>query len=142
MITDKTSNTTEEKNLKDILYSIENGNISNFLNNVFKEAFRDKITYKNTLIYIKKVIYNKPAIIVFWSDDTKTVSVCAEEDTFDVEKGLLIAVLKKLTSTEYILNLFEDWGKMPNNEDTRTKEDVEDYRRRKEISMRKIGGKK
>lgn len=45
---------------------------------------------------IKDVIFNKPATIVFWDDDTKTVVKCQEGDTFDPEKGLAMAIAKKL----------------------------------------------
>ena len=47
-------------------------------------------------VEIKKVIYNKPATIVLWDDGTKTVVKCDEHDTYDPEKGLLIAILKKI----------------------------------------------
>lgn len=44
---------------------------------------------------IEKVIYNKPATIIKWSDGTKTVVKCDKEDVYDPVKGLLIAILKK-----------------------------------------------
>lgn len=44
---------------------------------------------------IKKVIFNDPATIVLWSDDTKTVVKCGENDQFDPEKGLAMAITKK-----------------------------------------------
>lgn len=43
---------------------------------------------------IKKVIFNDPATIVFWSDGTKTVVKCHDEE-FDPEKGLAMAISKK-----------------------------------------------
>ena len=46
-------------------------------------------------ITIKDVIFNDPATIVFWSDDTKTVVKCQEGDIFDKEKGLAMAISKK-----------------------------------------------
>ena len=46
-------------------------------------------------IKIKKVIYNNPATIVMWSDGTKTVVKCSERDTYDPEKGLVMAIAKK-----------------------------------------------
>ena len=39
--------------------------------------------------YITNVIFNDPATIVFWSDGTKTVVKCCEDDIFDEEKELL-----------------------------------------------------
>lgn len=43
---------------------------------------------------IKEVIFNNPATIVFWNDDTKTI-VKANDDAFDPEKGLAMAITKK-----------------------------------------------
>lgn len=43
---------------------------------------------------IKDVIFNPPATIVFWADGTKTV-VKAQNEAFDPEKGLAMAILKK-----------------------------------------------
>ena len=44
---------------------------------------------------IEKVIFNEPATIVIWKDKTKTVVKCQEEDEFDPEKGLAMAIAKK-----------------------------------------------
>lgn len=48
----------------------------------------------NHKLEIKKVHFNDPATIVFWSDDTKTV-VKATNEAFDKEKGLAMAITKK-----------------------------------------------
>lgn len=45
---------------------------------------------------IKNVIFNDPATIVFWEDGDKTVVKCQEGDTFDPEKGLAMAFVKKV----------------------------------------------
>ena len=47
-----------------------------------------------------KVIFNNPATIVYWSDDTKTVVKCGEDDTFDKEKGLALCYMKKWFSNK------------------------------------------
>lgn len=44
---------------------------------------------------IKDVIFNDPATIVFWADGTKTVVQCQDDDIFDPEKGLAMAITKK-----------------------------------------------
>lgn len=44
---------------------------------------------------IKKVIFNRPATIVLWDDNTKTVAKCSENDKFDPEKGLMACITKK-----------------------------------------------
>jgi len=49
---------------------------------------------------IKKVIFNDPATIVFWEDGTKTVVKCGENDIFDPEKGLTMAIAKKALGNE------------------------------------------
>ena len=62
---------------------------------------------------IKKVIYNKPATIIFWSDHTKTVVQCQEGDYYDPEKGLVMAIAKKaLGNTSRKLNdVLHKWEK-------------------------------
>lgn len=49
----------------------------------------------STYFKIKKVIYNDPATIVFWKDGTKTVVKACEDDEYDPEKGLAMAISKK-----------------------------------------------
>ena len=46
------------------------------------------------LVEIKNVVFNPPATIVFWTDNSKTV-VKAENEAFDPEKGLAMAIAKK-----------------------------------------------
>ncbi|MBR5299043.1 MAG: hypothetical protein IKU36_02200 [Bacteroidales bacterium] len=48
---------------------------------------------------IKNVIFNDPATIIMWSDGTKTVVKCGENDIFDPEKGVAMACMKKLLGT-------------------------------------------
>lgn len=50
---------------------------------------------KHALFGIKKVIFHDPATIVFWEDGTKTVVKRGENDIFDPEKGLVMAIAKK-----------------------------------------------
>jgi len=44
---------------------------------------------------IKKVIFNDPATIVIWSDNTKTVVKCQPGDTYSKELGLAMCISKK-----------------------------------------------
>lgn len=44
---------------------------------------------------IKRVIFNPPATIVFWSDGKKTVVKCSKNESFDPEKGLAMAIVKR-----------------------------------------------
>lgn len=58
---------------------------------------------------IKKVIFNDPATIVFWSDGTKTVVKCHDEE-FDPEKGLAMAISKKALGNQgNYFNIFKKW---------------------------------
>ena len=51
--------------------------------------------YKAFSPRIKKVIFNPPATIVYWDDGSKTVSKVQDGDTWDSEKGLAMAIIKK-----------------------------------------------
>ena len=44
---------------------------------------------------IDKVVFNDPATIVFWKDGSKTIVKCGENESFDPEKGLAMAIAKK-----------------------------------------------
>lgn len=59
---------------------------------------------------IKKVLYKNPATIIYWSDGSKTVVKCQREDTYDPEKGLAMAILKKIKgNTGRYYNEFKKW---------------------------------
>ena len=45
---------------------------------------------------IDKVIYNEKATIVVWKDGIKTVVKCGPHDHYDKEKGLAMAIVKRL----------------------------------------------
>ena len=51
--------------------------------------------YHNILPKIKKVIFNPPATVVFWEDNIKTVVKCQNDEIFDPEKGLAMAISKR-----------------------------------------------
>lgn len=58
---------------------------------------------------IKKVIFNPPCTIVLWADNTKTV-VKAENEDYDPEKGLAMAISKKaLGNKGNYFNEFKKW---------------------------------
>lgn len=59
---------------------------------------------------IKQVIFNDPATVVVWFDDVKTVVKCQDGDTFDKEKGLAMAICKRLYGNESNFNnLIKKW---------------------------------
>ena len=80
---------------------------------VTKEAydsmFRKGICEKAAPLSIKDVIFNDPATIVMWSDGTKTVVKC-ENEAYDPEKGLAMAIAKKaLGNKGNYFNVFKKW---------------------------------
>lgn len=59
--------------------------------------------------FIKNVIFNDPATIVFWLDGTKTV-VKAVDEPFDKEKGLAMAICKKIFGNKgNYFNVIKEW---------------------------------
>lgn len=60
----------------------------------------DIVKFGMCSVSIRKVIFNDPATIVLWSDGTKTVVKCGPEDTFDMEKGLAMAIIKKMAGND------------------------------------------
>ena len=59
---------------------------------------------------IKNVIFSGPCTIVQWSDGDKTIVRCANED-FDKEKGLAMAIIKKLFGTNESKSNYNDISK-------------------------------
>ena len=65
--------------------------------NVMYEAYSNHVNYNGLIIpEIKNVIFNPPATIVFWNDNTKTVVKCQNDEAFDPEKGITMAFFKKM----------------------------------------------
>lgn len=60
----------------------------------------DLVLFGMCRVSIRKVIFNDPATIVLWSDGSKTVVKCGPEDTFDMEKGLAMAIVKKMAGND------------------------------------------
>lgn len=67
----------------------------------FAKRYLNSIYGKKLILVprIKNVIFNDPATIVFWSDNTKTV-VKAKDELFDPEKGLAMAICKRALGNE------------------------------------------
>lgn len=60
-------------------------------------------------VYIQKILYNNPVVVVFWSDGTKTKAKARKNDMYDEEVGVLYCILKKLQPTINLDMLFTDW---------------------------------
>ena len=71
--------------------------------------------YQNMLknlfgLKIKDVIFNDPATIVFWADGEKTVVQCQNGEEFDPEKGLAMAISKKIFGNKHsYYDVFKKW---------------------------------
>lgn len=79
----------------------------------FKYALNDTFgvaaLHREMALKIMKVIFNDPATIIFWADGAKTV-VKAENEPFDREKGLAMAIAKKaLGNKGSYYNEFKKW---------------------------------
>lgn len=94
----------DSKDAKEIALS----RIDNYLkykNNEYKK----KVAKQTVIPKIKNVIYNRPATIVFWKDGTKTVVKCENEE-YDPEKGLAMAIAKKALGNNYhYYDIFKKW---------------------------------
>lgn len=76
---------------------LEAGNFAKYIKNDVKrtEEMWSMFFSTNPIPKIKNVIFNDPATIVFWADGTKTVVKAQNDDWFDPEKGLAMAISKK-----------------------------------------------
>lgn len=81
-----------------------------------------------TVANITNVVFNEPATIVFWSDGTKTVVKIQDGEEFDKEKGLAMAIAKKILgsnkSKSNYYNVFRKW--IPELEPAKKTKDTDD----------------
>ena len=64
----------------------------------------------NRRVKIRDVIFSDPATIVFWNDNTKTVVKARGGEKYDKEKGLAMAIIKKITgNVGNYYNIFKVW---------------------------------
>lgn len=90
-------------------YLIEKENDMNRNNYIWEMDVTRRFTIPEK-IEIKDVIFNDPATIVKWSDDTKTIVKCQDGDKFDPEKGLALAICKKALGNKGNFNdTFKKW---------------------------------
>ena len=84
---------------------------------ITKKVYNSFFSAKNTATMgIRKVIFNDPATIIFWNDGTKTV-VKADGEAFDPEKGMAMAISKKMLGNEgNYYDVFKQWLPKKNEE--------------------------
>ena len=59
---------------------------------------------------IKNVHFNDPVTVVMWNDGTKTIVRCSENDFYDPEKGLAMAIVKKAYGNDNKFHkVFKKW---------------------------------
>ena len=100
----------------------------NEYNKVLKMIEAMHSSYQYPIPQIKNVIFNYPATIVFWNDDTKTVVKCDERDQFDPEKGITMAFFKKMHGN--IGHYFEEikkWAKKYEDKENKAFKDFLNY---------------
>lgn len=56
-----------------------------------------------------KVIYSNPVTIVFWDDNTKTISKCDEADTYNELTGFMLCMLKKNMPPKNMRNMLNQF---------------------------------
>ena len=66
---------------------------------VSKSIYSDDTFCAN--IVPRKIIFNGPATIVFWTDGSKTVVKQSKLDDYDYEKGFAMCVVKKVFGDQY-----------------------------------------
>lgn len=85
-----------------------------FMQNLLKNVFGFKI---------KDVIFNNPATIVFWEDGEKTVVQCQNGEEFDPEKGLAMAISKRVYGNKHTYyEIFKKWIGKYNKKKSKTEE--------------------
>lgn len=116
---------TDEAMAKYILNDIYGINsIYEHCNSIRKKQEEKYIMSKLNAATIIHVIFNNPATIVFWMDGTKTV-VKAENEDYDPEKGLAMAIAKRALGNEgNYYNVFRKW--LPKEEDIKKAEEIDD----------------
>ena len=106
---DKSSSANSEKTIADETEGGKNMNRKETTN-------KSNRTSPDFRRFIKKVKFNPPATIVFWTDNTKTVVKCNGED-YDPEKGLAMCISKKMLGDRgNYYEVFKKW--LPKEDDS------------------------
>lgn len=107
---EKLNNTDFLDALRYAIHDIETLNTYFAYDQVRERGFISTMNNHPALLSIQKVIFNRPATVVFWSDGTKTVVKCAPHDVYDAEKGLAMAITKKMYGNDHRFHkAFNKW---------------------------------
>lgn len=100
------SNNCENK----LLGSLKNGYRYDISGKEYNKMYKEKTPRQKALMLVKNVIFNPPYTIVFWTDKTKTMVKCGENEQYDPEKGLAMAMAKRLFSNHgFYYDVFKKW---------------------------------
>lgn len=103
-------NLKEEYRVEDVLKgSLKCGYTYEKLGKEYNKMYKEKTARQKALGFVKNVIFNPPYTIVFWEDKTKTIVKC-ENEVYDPEKGLAMAMAKRLFGNRgYYYDVFKKW---------------------------------
>lgn len=78
----------------------------------YEQLFSSVTKEKALSMTIEKVIFNPPATIIIWDDNTKTVVKTQEDEPYDPEKGMAMCIAKHIygDSGSYY-NVIREWLK-------------------------------
>ena len=96
------------------LYKMHSGDDSNISTATYyvKDTIIPRYVRDSIASDIEKVIFNDPATIVFWTDGTKTVVKTQNNEKYDKEMGLAMAISKKvLGNNSKYYDTFKKWIK-------------------------------
>lgn len=118
---DESWSTAIERELAHLMEKDRMKAVKEHMNSIYGTMGLGKPTYVSHKVpKIKKVIFNDPATIIYWKDDTKTV-VKAENELFDPEKGMAMAIAKKALGNQgKYYNEFKKWLPEEKEEDGKT----------------------
>lgn len=90
---------------RDGAYSAICNVLDRYIDKIDKEAEdkNKKQDKKNGKLEIKRIIFNEPATIIFWSDGEKTVVKAAEGDEYNPYYGFCCAVTKRIFGNNSVI---------------------------------------
>ena len=72
------------------------------------EHLESDATYPSNLLEIDKVIFSGPCTIILWKDGIKTISRVQKGDEFDPEKGIAMAIARRVFNNKTYHYIFND----------------------------------
>lgn len=112
-----------------------------------RKSFEEE-TMKARMPEITNIEFRDPATIVFWSDGTKTVVRCQNGEKYDPEKGMAMAICRKVYGNERdYYHLFLHWMKKARKVEAQTKDEKPTAKKKTPAkkpatAQKKKGGKK